>query len=1083
MSLTQLVIDCKALRDALRKRNSDLSTVLSELYSEKSHFIYELLQNAEDAGATWVRLHLLPSELTIKHDGRFFEVRDIDAITGISNTENDKKVNQDKIGRFGIGFKSVFKVTNRPRIQSGSFNFEIEDYIVPIITSVEAKYKDTTITLPFVGDEHTIASTYQAIEAKLQTLESFNLLFLRNLREIQLNWADEQRAIRKRGQQTGDTALASTQWLDEKGTAGEKTTQRYLFFQAPVRHADFRQLSPQRIALAFRVADPEGPVKLIPAGNSFAFVFFETTHKTSLNFLIHAPFVTTPSRENLKMDLAVNKCLLDELSELLRQTLPYFKKQGLLTVATLSLLPLENPDKESNRSLIYRKLFQALKDELSSEAAYLPIINNERYHQPAARLLLAGSRELTTLLSACKQLEFLWPGHTHWLPPTITADATATATLHTYLRKELEIPEITAAAAVQLFTPAFLSIQPAGWMQKFYSFLGNTRQTGLWQKPTSAGSNRSAGPLRTQAFMRLRGNTYAAPFDAEGKAQVFLPLADGQLEHRANCLDPATIDSKPAYNFVVQLGIKTPVLLDEIRLHILPLYKQPDFAPTKKQAAQHFRLLATVYAQGSEKRAELLKLLQDSQVRFVRCIAQRTQKVVYCSYTEAYLPDELLRQHFDYYNKVRFVDEDFYQKTGVKDWQRLLKDSGFKHDQPWVRRFDPKFSEARAYKLRGSHSNRPTTTRDYRLNGLDEFLKVSPFTPELSILAWQIVLRTAQEIKDLNAFYGAHTWFFNTDRVTYFPSSLRNLLETSPWLYAPDADGQEQLRPLTEIIFEELPARYARDSEAALYLLQNLGWKTTARAHLEKQMRPDEKARWDAFLQAEADGIDMAAAIQAQRAKQQLQRDLEKKRLEHAPPLDVNAFKARPFAPVAGKPADIGERQKGSQGGNDDDDAGDTSTTKPGPALRKGIGERGEEVVWLQLQKEFDKNASLTRAKENLTRVLYTNADESLTYELIHGNTETSLSEGCDFLVKKDGGIIRYIEVKATSETRKTAFEVSERQWRVAVTLWEQKRGEQYELWFVHGALTAGPTYTTIINPVERWRNGELGAAPVLIVV
>lgn len=114
---------------------------------------------------------------------------------------------------------------------------------------------------------------------------------------------------------------------------------------------------------------------------------------------------------------------------------------------------------------------------------------------------------------------------------------------------------------------------------------------------------------------------------------------------------------------------------------------------------------------------------------------------------------------------------------------------------------------------------------------------------------------------------------------------------------------------------------------------------------------------------------------------------------------------------------------------------------------------------------------------------MYANADESVTYELIHGNTETSLSEGYDFLVKQDGEIIRYIEVKATSETRKTAFEVSERQWRVAVTLWEKKRGEQYELWFVHGALTAGPTYTTIINPVERWRNGELGATPVLIEV
>jgi hypothetical protein len=250
-------------------------------------------------------------------------------------------------------------------------------------------------------------------------------------------------------------------------------------------------------------------------------------------------------------------------------------------------------------------------------------------------------------------------------------------------------------------------------------------------------------------------------------------------------------------------------------------------------------------------------------------------------------------------------------------------------------------------------------------------------------------------------------------------------------------------------------------------------------------MRPDEKARWDAFLQAEADGIDMAAAIQAQRAKQQLQRDQEKKRLEQAPPLDVNSFTARPFEPITSKPADIGERQKGPQNDDEDDNnnVGDTSTNKPGSTLRKGIGERGEEVVWLQIQKEFDENPSLTRVTQSSAYVRYASATEVIEYELIHGNTETTLSEGCDFLVKKGGEVIRYIEVKATSETKKTVFEISERQWRVASTLWEKQRGEQYELWFVHGALTSGPTYTTIKDPVARWRNGELGAAPVLIEV
>ncbi|MBC6606938.1 ATP-binding protein [Hymenobacter sp. BT188] len=1082
MPLTQLVNDCKALRDALRKRNSDLSTVLSELYSEKAHFIYELLQNAEDAEATWIKLYLLPTALVIKHNGRAFDVHDIDAITGISNTDNEKKANQDKIGRFGIGFKSVFKITSRPRIQSGNFDFEIEDYIVPIITSVNAEYDHTIITLPFAGGEEAIGSTYQAIETKLQTLEGFNLLFLRNLGEIQMSWGAEHRIISKRGHVGFDTALASIQSLEEVVNDNDIIKQRYLFFQAPVQHTDFQQLrAPQRLALAFRLSEQEGPTKLVPAENSFAFVFFETTHKTSLHFLVHAPFVTTPSRENLKVGLAVNNSLMDELGALLQQTLPYFKKHNLLTVGTLNLLPLARPDKEYNRSPIYTKLFQALKESLSSQEAFLPIVN-ERYHQPATQLLLAGSRELTSLLDARKQLEFLWPGHSHWLPPIITADATPT--LYTYLKQELQIPEISAAAAVQLFTPTFLSAQTAAWMRKLYGFLGTARQVGLWQKSTSGGNARSAGFLRYQPFMRLRGNAYSAPFDADDKAQVFLPFEDGVLEQRANCLDFATIDSKPARNFVTQLGIKKPDLLDEIRLNILPLYSRNDgFTPNKKSALRHFRLIAAAYALGSEKRRELVEMVQDSDVRFVRALTQPGKKVVFCSFQEAYLPDESLHSYLQHSKGISLVDADFYKNSGVKEWDNLLKGFGFKYDHPWVVQFDPRFSEAHKQSLQGIHSTRSTSTLDYKLEGFDEMLNVSPFTPELSFLTWEILLKAVSQIKSLNALNGRHSWFYGTDRLTSFPSHLRRLLENTPWLYVVGPDGEGQWQPVTEVIFESLPATYARESEASLYLLQNLNWKTTARAHLEQQMLPDEKARWDAYKQAVADGIDIEAAIQAQRAKQQSQREQEKKRLEQAPALDVDNFMERPFEPTITTPAEIGERQKGIHDGSAAESSSSTLSAKPGPTLRKGIGERGEEVVWKQLQKEYNVDASFTRLENTSTYVRYFNITEGIHYELIHGNTEKTISEGCDFIVKRNNEIIRYIEVKATSEIKKTVFEVSERQWRVAFTLWQKQKGEQYEIWFIHAALTAKPTYTPIKDPVVRWRNGDLGAAPVRIEV
>ncbi len=281
-------------------------------------------------------LHLRPTELVVRHNGRAFTPHDMDAIAGISKTDNEKKADQDKIGRFGIGSKSVFKVTQRPRIQSGPFDFEMEAYIVPVLLAVNAAYEETTITLPFTGDADAVQSTYLAIEAKLQTLEAFNLLFLRNLRELRLQGENKQRLLTKHAQPNNDRAAPTIQTLNEETHGHPVAPLRYLMFQAAAQHPEFRRLRPpQYVALAFRLAEQEGPVRLVAAESDFAFVFFETAHQTSLDFLVHAPFVTTPSRKNLKPELPVNHALVQELGALLQQTLPYFKKHTLLTISRL----------------------------------------------------------------------------------------------------------------------------------------------------------------------------------------------------------------------------------------------------------------------------------------------------------------------------------------------------------------------------------------------------------------------------------------------------------------------------------------------------------------------------------------------------------------------------------------------------------------------------------------------------------------------------------------------------------------------------------------------------------------------------
>ncbi|MBQ9478537.1 MAG: hypothetical protein IJU71_03200, partial [Selenomonadaceae bacterium] len=50
---------------------------ITEKYSDQAHFIYELLQNADDVGATRARFILKPDELIFAHNGtRHFMISD-----------------------------------------------------------------------------------------------------------------------------------------------------------------------------------------------------------------------------------------------------------------------------------------------------------------------------------------------------------------------------------------------------------------------------------------------------------------------------------------------------------------------------------------------------------------------------------------------------------------------------------------------------------------------------------------------------------------------------------------------------------------------------------------------------------------------------------------------------------------------------------------------------------------------------------------------------------------------------------------------------------------------------------------------
>ena len=279
-----------------------------EKYSDQAHFIYELLQNADDAKATSARFELFADKLIFAHNGtrRFSvsdpstektdqkkgELGDINAICAIGGS-NKKEGNN--IGKFGIGFKSVFQYTSTPYIYDPNIFFKIENFIVPYFleNDYEGREKEETLfVFPFNHDKLDPQSSYEDIDEKLHSL-IYPLLFLTNLKSISFKISDYEGKYEKIIKETHHfenitAELIETTSIGTENPDDDPYDTLWLF--------SCENENKHRYSIGYFV-DKNG--NLIPKTQS-AFCFFPTKETTNLNFIIHAPFLLTDSRETIR---------------------------------------------------------------------------------------------------------------------------------------------------------------------------------------------------------------------------------------------------------------------------------------------------------------------------------------------------------------------------------------------------------------------------------------------------------------------------------------------------------------------------------------------------------------------------------------------------------------------------------------------------------------------------------------------------------------------------------------------------------------------------------------------------------------
>ena len=296
--------------------HNSITALSRDLYAKETHFIFELIQNAEDnayrhGDRPYLSFRLLRDDptdtpnargaLVIENNERGFAREHVEALCAVGQSTKIKA--QGYIGEKGIGFKSVFRITSNPHVFSNGYAFRLPKehkptalgYIVPCWVDHTPKVvtvEHTTIILPL--DQP--ATSFDDIAVRLREIRPETILFLRKLQHLRLQVDGELDAVLRKQRLKGMKVRLSysnshSSETQPKSLAADYWVVTKRFDKPPDVHAEKRNDVMQTdvtVALPLGADNAKG-------GQVFAYLPVYEDEK--LPFIINADFLLTSARE------------------------------------------------------------------------------------------------------------------------------------------------------------------------------------------------------------------------------------------------------------------------------------------------------------------------------------------------------------------------------------------------------------------------------------------------------------------------------------------------------------------------------------------------------------------------------------------------------------------------------------------------------------------------------------------------------------------------------------------------------------------------------------------------------------------
>ncbi|MDP5049160.1 MAG: hypothetical protein NWQ39_12210, partial [Saprospiraceae bacterium] len=375
------IINIKSSHQVLTLANA-VELLSTDIYSEDNRFIYELIQNADDAAFdedSELSIQILNDFVIIGHNGAPFNSRDIRGLCSVGS--GTKTSDATKIGYKGIGFKSVFGQPDglvyvksehtlfkfdREYLQQKGWNphwgnkviweefqgnnFQFPWQIMPILV----ENVDDIELEKVLNNERYIVKTAIKIIDRNQVFNNINkffgdakfLLFLRRISRVEIIF-DKSTILFEKEKKNDNKEIISLfknkkllsnwyvrNWINDIPSDIQKELK-----SDPKTPKKIQSMEKTEISFALEINDTFDGIKLLKKGENTLYSYLPTNEtKYNIPFIVNCNFLLDPSREKIDKKRKWNKWLFHSIGYKTVECCSEFLANNLFETTYLSIL-------------------------------------------------------------------------------------------------------------------------------------------------------------------------------------------------------------------------------------------------------------------------------------------------------------------------------------------------------------------------------------------------------------------------------------------------------------------------------------------------------------------------------------------------------------------------------------------------------------------------------------------------------------------------------------------------------------------------------------------------------------------------